>query len=82
MKVERKIASDESRIPRRNAGHQAEIGRDPKSEDAQMQIDEGHAAGEAGDEARDALLGGRLGLLPFPPTADRLDIPLKSRRKR
>ena len=66
-KVERKMASTDAiiarttkRDPRRNAGDPAEVGYDPEAEEGEVQVDEPHAAGEAGDRLRQPLLGGRL----------------------
>jgi hypothetical protein len=49
---------DERGIPGRDAGNPAEVGHDPDAEEGEVQVDEPHTAGEAGDRLRDPLLGG------------------------
>ena len=44
-----------------------------------MQVDEPHAAGEAGDRIRDPFLDARLFLFPLTPKLQRLDVPLQHR---
>ena len=65
--------------PRRECRDPAEIGHDPKAEEGEVQVDEPHAAGEAGDRIRDPFLDARLFLFPLTPKLQRLDVPLQHR---
>ena len=72
-KVERKMASTEATIARTttkdpggNAGDPAEIGHDPEAEEGEVQVDEQHAAGKAGDvHVRNPFLDACLYLFPL-----------------
>jgi hypothetical protein len=47
-----------------------------------MQVDEGHAADETGDNLGEAFLGAGLLLLPLPPLHKRPDVVLEHRGER
>jgi hypothetical protein len=58
---------DERGVPGGHAGGPSEVGQDPEAEEGEVQVDEPHAPGEAGDRIRDPFLDARLFLFPLAP---------------
>ena len=72
---------DEGRVPQRNTRHPAEIGDDPEAEEREVNVDEGHAAGEARHRRCQLVLEGGVFLLTLAPLAAGCGCCVRARRK-